>query len=49
MSALEDLETDRVYIVYSGQESYPLSATIQVISLQELVQEAMSYCNQVYQ
>lgn len=36
--ACEDLAPDRRYMVYPGAESYPISSTVQAISLQQLAQ-----------
>ena len=41
-AACEDLNPDRKYLVYPGQESYALAHGIQVVSLITLVQELSS-------
>ncbi len=38
-NALEDLEPHKSFIVYSGEERYPLNSDTEVISLEELLQE----------
>ncbi|MCB9186025.1 MAG: ATPase, partial [Flavobacteriales bacterium] len=37
-NALEDLQPDRAFIVYSGDERYPLNSEIEVIGLRELAE-----------
>jgi len=37
--ALEDVQPQRAFVVYSGQERYPKSADVEVISLLKLMQE----------
>jgi hypothetical protein len=36
--ALEDVQPQRAFVVYSGQERYPISADVEVISLLKLMQ-----------
>ena len=37
--AVEDIQPNRVFVVYTGQERYPKSADIEVLCLRELAQE----------
>ena len=37
--AVEDIQPNRVFVVYTGQERYPKSAEIEVLCLRELAQE----------
>jgi len=37
--AVEDIQPNRVFVVYTGQERYPRSADIEVLCLRELAQE----------
>ena len=37
--AVEDIQPNRVFLVYTGQERYPKSADIDVVCLRELAQE----------
>jgi predicted AAA+ superfamily ATPase len=34
--AIEDLEAEKAFVVYSGEERFPLSETTEAISLREL-------------
>ena len=36
---VEDIQPNRVFLVYTGQERYPKSADIDVVCLRELAQE----------
>lgn len=38
-NAMEDIEPNRTFIVYSGDERYPLSADVEVIGLLEMMKE----------
>ena len=38
-SAREDLKPDRTFVVYAGEERYPLAEGVEVISLSALVDE----------
>ena len=38
-SALKDIKPDKAFIIYSGQERYPKTDTIEVISLTELIKD----------
>ena len=40
--ALEDLKPQKAFVVYGGNDRYPLSETVEVISLRELAQELAS-------
>lgn len=40
--AQDDLKPTKTFIVYAGQERYPLSESVEVISLRELMQELMA-------
>ena len=37
--AVEDIQPNRVFVVYTGQERYPKSADIEVLCLREMAQE----------
>ena len=37
--AVEDIQPNRMFVVYTGQERYPKSADIEVLCLRELAQE----------
>ena len=37
--AVEDIQPNRVFVVYTGEERYPKSADIDVVCLRELAQE----------
>ena len=37
--AVEDIQPNRVFLVYTGQDRYPKSADIEVLCLCELAQE----------